>query len=65
MHHICRLALTRRGLLRRNNAVYSAAFAAGTPLVIVFGGGYSRPIDASVAAHADVFRSAALRMAAL
>ena len=60
-----RLALTRQGLLRRNNAVYSAAFAAKTPLVIVFGGGYSRPIDASVAAHADVFRSAALRVAAL
>jgi hypothetical protein len=65
VHHRCRLALTRGGLLRRNNAVYSAAFAAGTPLVIVFGGGYGRPIDASVAAHADVFRSAALRVAAL
>jgi acetoin utilization deacetylase AcuC-like enzyme len=65
VYHPCRLALTRRGLLRRNNAVYSAAFAAGTPLVIVFGGGYSRPIDASVAAHADVFRSAALRVAGL
>ena len=31
----------------------------------VFGGGYSRPIDASVTSHADVFRSAALRLAAL
>lgn len=45
--------------------VYSAAFAAETPLVIVFGGGYSRPMDASVQAHTDVFRSAALRVAAL
>lgn len=61
----CRLALTRQGLLRRNNAVYSAAFRASTPLVVVFGGGYSRPMDASVDAHADVFCSAALRVAAL
>ena len=61
----CRLALTRQGLLRRNNAVFSAAFAARTPLVVVFGGGYSRPMDASVAAHTDVFRCAALRAGAL
>ncbi len=64
-HLQCRLALSRQGLLRRNNMVYSAAFAAETPLVIVFGGGYSRPMDASVQAHTDVFRSAALRVAAL
>ncbi len=34
-----RLALTRAGLLRRNNMVYSQALAAGVPLVIVMGGG--------------------------
>lgn len=57
--------MTRQGLLRRNNLVYSQAFAAHTPLVVVFGGGYSRPMDASVTAHTDVFRSAALRVGAL
>ena len=57
--------MTRQGLLRRNNAVFSAALAAATPLVVVFGGGYSRPMEASVAAHVDVFRSAALRAGAL
>ena len=31
------------------------------PLVITMGGGYSRPSDASIDAHADVFRSAAYR----
>ncbi|GBG63349.1 hypothetical protein CBR_g37706 [Chara braunii] len=40
-----RLALTREGLLRRNNIVYSACIAAGIPLVITMGGGYSNPID--------------------
>ena len=34
-----RLALTRAGLLRRNNMVYGQALAAGVPLVIVMGGG--------------------------
>ena len=37
--------------------------ASDVPLVITMGGGYSRPWDASVAAHADVFRSAAYRFA--
>lgn len=59
-----RLALTRQGLLRRNNAVYSWALNAFIPLVVVFGGGYSRPMDASVDAHADVYRTAALRISA-
>ncbi len=37
---VCRrLALTRAGLLRRNNMVYGQALAAGVPLVIVMGGG--------------------------
>jgi hypothetical protein len=36
---------------------------AHVPLVVTMGGGYSRPPDASVRAHADVFRSAAYRYA--
>ena len=58
-----RLAMTRAGLLRRNHAVYDQCVARDVPLVITMGGGYSRPWDASVAAHADVFRSAAYRFA--
>ena len=59
-----RLSLSRAGMLRRNNAVYSACLARGVPLVIAMGGGYCRPIEHSIAAHADVFRSAAYRFAA-
>lgn len=60
-----RLAMTRQGLLKRNNMVYSACMERNLPLVITMGGGYSRPIDASIEAHADVYRSAALRYGAL
>ena len=31
----------------------------GVPTVITMGGGYSRPIDNTVEAHADVYRAAA------
>ena len=55
-----RLAMSRAGLARRNHAVYSACLAAGVPLVTVMGGGYA-PDEASIDAHADVFRAAALR----
>jgi acetoin utilization deacetylase AcuC-like enzyme len=56
-----RLAMSRAGLAARNHAVYSAALAAAVPLVVVMGGGYTRPATASIDAHADVFRAAALR----
>ena len=56
-----RLAMTRQGMLRRNNAVYSMCIERDVPLVITMGGGYSRPIGPSLDAHIDVFRSAALR----
>eukprot|EP00898_Chlorokybus_atmophyticus_P006382 jgi/Chlat1/6745/Chrsp50S06443 len=56
-----RLSMTRSGLLRRNNMVYSECIARDIPLVITMGGGYSQPSDASIRAHADVYRSAAYR----
>ncbi len=59
-----RLAMTRQGMLRRNNAVYSMCIERDVPLVITMGGGYSRPIGPSLDAHIDVFRSAALRYTA-
>lgn len=53
-----RLAMTPAGLRRRNRLVYRIALAAGVPLVVTMGGGYTRPVDASVAAHVDVYLDA-------
>nr|WEU34432.1 HDA1/RPD3-5 [Neoporphyra haitanensis] len=53
-----RLAMTPAGLRRRNRLVYRTALAAGVPLVVTMGGGYTRPVDASVAAHVDVYLDA-------
>jgi len=58
------LKLTRNDLSLRNNVVYSFALDLNVPMVITMGGGYSRPADASVNAHADVYRAAAFRLAA-
>ncbi|WP_168210935.1 histone deacetylase family protein [Persicimonas caeni] len=57
-----RLALTRAGLRRRNGLVFDLAEAWACPVLITMGGGYSRPIEASVAAHADVFEEASRRL---
>eukprot|EP00667_Euglena_gracilis_P015559 EG_transcript_16186 len=54
-----RLALSRRGLQRRNEAVFQCALAAAIPTVITFGGGYQRDRRVAVAAHADVYSQAA------
>ncbi|QDZ24472.1 histone deacetylase [Chloropicon primus] len=59
-----RLALTRQGLIRRNNLVYDMCIRDGCKLVITMGGGYSRPIDATVDASVDIFRVAALKYCA-
>ena len=60
-----RLALTRQGLIKRNNMVYDMCIANGCKLLITMGGGYSRPIEPTVAASTDVFRIAALKYSAL
>jgi len=57
-----RLCLSRQGLLQRNHLVYSTALQAGVPMVITMGGGYTKPMDASVECHTDVYRSAAYRL---
>ncbi|KAG2430988.1 hypothetical protein HYH02_013520 [Chlamydomonas schloesseri] len=59
-----RLGLSRAGLLARNNLVYGSALEAGVPLVVTMGGGYTRPMDASVTCHTDVYRTAAYRLSA-
>lgn len=58
-----RLALTHEGLRRRDARVFDLARRRGTPIVVTLGGGYGRDIEATIAAHADVYRGlvAALR----
>lgn len=51
-----RLALTPEGLMERDRRVIGSIRA---PLVITLGGGYSKPIDLTAAAHANTFRIAA------
>lgn len=55
-----KLQMTPAGMMERNLRVYRECIRHGVPLVITMGGGYSVPMDASVAAHADVYKSAAL-----
>eukprot|EP01122_Echinamoeba_exundans_P013477 TRINITY_DN5894_c0_g1_i1.p1 TRINITY_DN5894_c0_g1~~TRINITY_DN5894_c0_g1_i1.p1 ORF type:complete len:379 (+),score=38.45 TRINITY_DN5894_c0_g1_i1:84-1220(+) len=50
-----KLAISRSGLSRRNQMVYFKAKSARIPVVVSLGGGYCRPIDRTVEAHADVF----------
>jgi acetoin utilization deacetylase AcuC-like enzyme len=53
-----RLALSHAGLQERDRRVMEAARGAGVPLVITLGGGYARPIEHTVLAHANTFRVA-------
>ena len=54
-----RLALTHDGLRERDRLVFEAARKQGVPVAVTLGGGYSEPIDHSVEAHANTFRTAA------
>ena len=54
-----RLALTPNGLATRDRTVVGGAQQARVPLAITLGGGYSEPIEHTVAAHAQTFRIAA------
>jgi len=53
-----RLALTGEGLRERDEMVLNDAKRLGVPLAITLGGGYSEPLDLTVAAHANTFRAA-------
>jgi len=53
-----RLSLTHSGLIARDRKVMLAARRYGAPFVLTSGGGYSRPIDLSVQAHANTYRTA-------
>ena len=54
-----RLRLTKQGLVDRDRLVLHAARAAGVPLAIVLGGGYSADLDAIVDIHAATMLMAA------
>ena len=54
-----RLSLTRVGMQRRNQKVFDACFSARIPCVVFMGGGYAKPIDATVDAFEDLFVQAA------
>lgn len=56
-----RLAVTRRGLRKRNRVVFDLADALDAPVVVTMGGGYGDPIAESARAHADVFELATRR----
>ena len=53
-----RLALTHQGLIERDQQVFALASQRDIPLVQVLGGGYSRPIEDTVAAYCNTFRVA-------
>ncbi len=54
-----RLALTHEGLKLRDEMVIGSCREHDVPCVITLGGGYSEPIELTVEAHANTFRTAA------
>jgi len=54
-----RLALTHEGLRERDRRVFSWCRERGLPVCVTLGGGYGRPLEATVEAHAGTFREAA------
>jgi acetoin utilization deacetylase AcuC-like enzyme len=54
-----RLRLTHGGLRSRDRIVLSAARDRDLPVVLTLGGGYAKPVDASVEAHCGTYREAA------
>jgi acetoin utilization deacetylase AcuC-like enzyme len=54
-----KLALTHAGLAERDRRVMTAAHRWGKPFVLLLGGGYADPIEATVRANANTYRTAA------
>ena len=54
-----KLNVSREGMRQRNRLVFETAEALGVPLVVFMGGGYAKPIDASLDAFYDLFTEAA------
>jgi len=53
-----RLSLSHAGLEARDAFVLEAARRSGVPVVVTLGGGYARPLEASVRAHIGTYRAA-------
>ena len=53
-----RLSLTHTGLEARDTFVLEAARRSGIPVVVTLGGGYARPLEATVRAHIGTYRAA-------
>jgi len=53
-----RLLLTHDGLMERDRTIFEFVHRHSFPIVVTLGGGYSRPIDNTVTAHANTFRTA-------
>ena len=53
-----RLTLTHAGLEERDTFVLEAARRSGLPVVVTLGGGYARPLEATVQAHIGTYRAA-------
>jgi acetoin utilization deacetylase AcuC-like enzyme len=53
-----RLSLTHAGLEERDTFVLEATRRCGLPVVVTLGGGYARPLDATVRAHIGTYRAA-------
>lgn len=54
-----RLGLTHEGLQLRDRIVFESCLRAGIPCAVTLGGGYSLPIELTVAAHRNTFLCAA------
>ena len=54
-----KLKVSREGMRQRNHLVFETATSLGVPLVVFMGGGYAKPIDASLDAFYDLFTDAA------
>jgi acetoin utilization deacetylase AcuC-like enzyme len=53
-----RLRLTHEGLRARDRMVLTAARDRDLPVVLTLGGGYAKPLEASIEAHAGTYREA-------
>ena len=56
--HLGRLAISEEGLQRRDEQILGVLRELHLPAVLTLGGGYSRPIAATVAAHVGTYRAA-------
>ncbi len=54
-----KLEVSRHGMRARNQRVFDACLALRIPCLVFMGGGYSKPISASIDAFEDLFRQAA------